>query len=277
MEINISKVDLEKSLTLAKEVAVLAGLEILKIYDSGVVEQRSKADNSPVTQADMAANKIITDELTKKSLYQILSEEGAPKTLDPNETYWIIDPMDGTKNFIKRDGEFSVMLGLLHKGSPVLGVVYVPVTKKLFYATKGFGAYVLDDFSLTKKLHSNRGKKIADCVALLSKNHLKPAETSFVESLKIKNTKQIGSCGIKLAAIASGEADLYANMDGLSVWDICGPAAILLEAGGSLYDKSGLPLNYTNQLRLTNGIIATNGDTNIDRQIKEKLQTHKHS
>ena len=139
--------DLTKELTIAKELAIKAGKEILIIYDSDDFQITNKSENnyaSPLTKADLKANEIIVTKLRKEfPSYAILTEEEKDDKIRLNNDYvWIIDPIDGTKEFIKKNGEFTVNIALVYKNEVVLGVIYVPVSEELYYATKNNGSYL---------------------------------------------------------------------------------------------------------------------------------------
>lgn len=232
-----------------------AGNEILKIYDSENISTKIKHDKSPVTLADQRSNDILVKEISIISDYVIISEE--IEVIDLNkESFWLIDPLDGTKNFIKKDGEFSIMVGFIHKKEPVLGIVYIPAKDEFYYAIKGKGSY-LEINGEREILHVSNVDEFNHYRAILSKNHLKQKDLDIIARLKINNYRNIGSIGIKLGAIAKGDAEIYVNSDGLWIWDICAPQIILEEAGGEVFDKEGNSLIYDIK-RFKKGIIATN-------------------
>ena len=173
--------------------------------------------------------------------------------------YWIIDPIDGTREFIERRGEFAVMIGLAQEGTPVLGVIYNPATKKLYRAAAGLGA-VLEEQGGATPLRVSRESDPQHMTIALSRSHHSPAIDGVCKRLKITKTIQSGSIGLKVGLICEGRSDLYLDMSGrTSQWDTCGPAALLQEAGGRMTDPKGMPLCYNSpDLRHLGGIIASN-------------------
>ncbi len=167
--------DLLKELILAKKLALKAGAKIMEIYESDNIEVSTKYEEgytSPLTQADTAANKIIVTGLRQEfPEYSLLTEEETDdkKRLE-NDYVWIIDPLDGTKEFVNRNDEFTVNIALVHKREPILGVIYVPVKGEMFYATKGNGAYYEKNNSL-KKINVSEKEKIEEMILVQSKSH----------------------------------------------------------------------------------------------------------
>lgn len=230
-----------------------AGKAIMRTYGQSI-EFTMKSPDQELTAADEEANSIITKGLQSTN-HSIISEENDKRAIT-EEPVWVVDPLDGTKGFIKHTGDFCVMIGMLKKRKPVLGVVYVPVTGTLYYAKKGAGAWIEDENG-KRQLQTSGEDALSRFRIVISKEHFKENDAAFAKKLGGEFVKR-GSIGIKLGEIAAGNADLYYNFDGLSIWDICAPQAILEEAGGEVYDLQGNPLLYTCE-RFTAGIIATNG------------------
>ncbi len=233
MEIDINKL-LEKS----KEAAMAASEEILKIYESGDFTIEAKSDNSPLTLADRASHVEIVKILEPFGL-PILSEEG--REIDYNERkgweyFWMIDPLDGTKEFIKRNGEFTVNIALIHDGQPILGVVQVPVQNKLYYAIKGRGGF-MQDSSGTSNLCSNKFKMGDSSLKIVaSRSHLNEATQEFLTKFKDPEIVSMGS-SLKLLAIAEGKADLYPRFAPTMEWDTAAAQIILTESKGVVLQK----------------------------------------
>ncbi|MFA7084550.1 MAG: 3'(2'),5'-bisphosphate nucleotidase CysQ [Arcobacteraceae bacterium] len=230
-------------------IALKAGVEIMKIYKEDFSVEY-KEDNSPLTEADLKANTVICESLQK--LYPnipIMSEENkqTPYEIRKNwNYYWCIDPIDGTKEFIKKNDEFTVNIALIHKNSPVLGVVYAPALGELYYAKKGEGSFrailnfeclILNEEKLPiiEKLEL-KDKNSINIVA--SKSHLNKETEDFINNLKvnIQNLKLIpkGS-SLKLCMIATGEADIYPRLSPTMEWDTAAADAIVREAGKMTY------------------------------------------
>ncbi len=241
---------LKHAILAAKE----AGAEIMSHYASTDFE--TKTDGSPVTIADTRSNEILIQHLVTTHI-PILSEESVGIPLPYPEKLWIIDPLDGTKDFIKKNGDFCVMIGLLEHGKPVLGVVYAPAHKTLYYAVKGLGAFTEKD-GVTKKLTvSNRSEK--ELRYIRSVNHFTPRMELVAQKLSA-TTHPHGSIGIKAGILGEDKGDFFFSWGNLGEWDVCAPEIILTEAGGMVTDCSGKPLMYgTADHRLTDGLVFSNG------------------
>ena len=234
-----------------------AGDKILEIYESDFQVEK-KDDNSPITKADLESNKIIKESLLQTRI-PILSEEDADdKSRMDSDKVWIVDPLDGTQDFVNKTGEFTVMVGLVENHVPVMGLVYWPTEKKLFFAEKGLGAFCHDSEGWAKI--SVRGvEEITEPLALVSRHHLSDKEKEMLERLEIKNTANIGS-SLKVMEIASGRADIYlTSTNKMKQWDTAASHCIISEAGGKMTDISGNDLIYnTVSVNHENGLLVTN-------------------
>jgi 3'(2'), 5'-bisphosphate nucleotidase len=173
----------------------------------------------------------------------------------------LIDPMDGTKNFINRDGDFAVQIGLAVGGESVLGVVYQPVRAVLYRAAHNQGAWMEAGDNTATRLSVSNLSKPSEMVLASSRSHRSPRMERVVKAFGFKDEMQRGSVGVKMGLIAEQQADLYLHLSpSTKQWDTCGPEAILVEAGGRVSDLFGQPLRY-NGVRVDNrnGIVATNG------------------
>ena len=235
-----------------------AGDKILEVYESEFQVEK-KDDNSPITKADLESNKIIKESLLQTKI-PILSEEDADdKSRTDSDKVWIIDPLDGTQDFVNKTGEFTVMVGLVENHVPVMGLVYWPTEKKLYFAEKGLGAFCHDLEGWTKI--SERGvEEITEPLALVSRHHLSDKEKKMLDHLEIKNTANIGS-SLKVMEIASGRADIYlTSTNKMKQWDTAASHCIISEAGGKMTDISGNDLIYnTESVNHENGLLVTNG------------------
>jgi 3'(2'), 5'-bisphosphate nucleotidase len=208
-----------------------------------------KAEN-PVTLADHASNDAILEFLRSRSAYPVLSEESSrPSDISPGARLWVVDPLDGTKEFIARNGEFSVMVGLaVHEGS-VLGAVYQPAVDRLYLGLAAGGAWVVDAplcNGVAAPLHLT-GVTAQPLRFIRSRSHPDPALTELESRIGPVEVVISGSVGIKCARIARGEADLYVHpVPYLKEWDTCAPEAVLRGAGGRVTDCAGEPLRYGN-------------------------------
>jgi 3'(2'),5'-bisphosphate nucleotidase len=251
--------------TLSKETkesiiaAKKGGTAILKHYTPNkTTNYELKHDNTEVTKADLESNNIIIAHLKQKFQYDIISEEQNSQKDIANETVWLIDPLDGTKDFISGSEEFSVMISLIKNNEPHIGVVYLPAKQMCYFAEHNKGSFLETEKEIIK-LHVSNTKKISDLKLVLSKNHFSDKDKSFTSNLKAKNHIHMGSIGVKLGEIASGNADLYFNFHGLRKWDIAAPQIIVEEANGIVSDIHNNELNYTMKGNmLINGILAIN-------------------
>ncbi len=250
------KVDsyLEQVIDLTKE----AGREALKYYRKEYSVEE-KADDSPVTEADLASEEILIGGLKDTSPGIIAEEEGLISG-ESEDDYWIVDPLDGTQDFIDKTGEFSIMVGLLSQGRPVLGVVYAPATEKLWYATRGRGAYLVEDGTRTQ-LKVRRKESLGDYVLIASRNHFSAQDQKVSTQLGVNEIVRMGSLGIKFCSIAENRADLvYYTTDKLGIWDCCAPQVILEEAGGEALDIRGNELEYDLEKRkMARGVLGIGG------------------
>ncbi len=240
-----------------------AGEEVLKIYSKDF-KIYTKHDNSPVTDADLLVEKILLENL-KKFDYGLISEETPREDVRfEKEKIWVIDPIDGTKGFINKTDDFSIMLGLLKRTNngeylPEIGIIYLPVEDTFYYAAKNKGSYKQKGDQIIK-LEVSKKKDIEDFTLLISRNHFNSIDEKICKEINIKNFIKVGSIGIKLAYIAEGKAELYFNTSKyLGEWDVCGPALILSEAGGEVFDihNNELIFNSKNN-KMEKGIIASN-------------------
>jgi 3'(2'), 5'-bisphosphate nucleotidase len=247
--INLTRSLLEVVRLIAEE----AGKEILKIYQLENFIIQSKSDNTPLTQADKASHNIILSALSKLAPETpILSEEGEKFKLDAN-TYWCVDPLDGTKEFIKRNGEFTVNIALIRNYVPVLGVIHIPVKNKSFVAMKGRGAEKIcnnQHHSLPKQNKSINHP----AVFAVSRSHLNQQTHDFIKQHQA-DTIAVGS-SLKLCLLAEGKVDAYPRFGPTSSWDMAAGHAILKETGGEIYDLDYKILAYNSKKILNPNFIA---------------------
>lgn len=235
-----------------------AGNAILDIYEEKY-ETSIKQDDSPITDADLKSNDIIKKILSKTG-HQILSEEDKD---DQNrlseEIIWIVDPLDGTSDFIDKTGEFTVMIALIKNKEPILGVIGWPTEKTIFAAQKGKGSFRYSGNSWRKILVTEISE-LSKCRAVGSRHHLSDKEKMFIEKLGIKDFTSIGS-SLKVGKISSGEAEAYiTTTNKMKEWDSAASYCIISEAGGRMTDMLGNTLTYNNKIvNHQNGILVTNG------------------
>ena len=259
-----SIIQLQQQLMLdkVKSIAVEAGKAIMHIYntmpdDIGV---QKKSDNSPLTKADLASNAVIVDGLEKHFPdIPIISEENKNKSYDERRhwnTVWIVDPLDGTKEFIKRNGEFTVNIALVKDGKPILGVVYVPATETLYYGSQGQGAWKEDRQGNRSKLGNTKGhySTLGEVTVVASRSHLSEAVETFVENLRTsgKNVTFLSAgSSLKFCLVAEGKADVYPRLAPTMEWDTAAAQAVCLEAGRRVVryeDKKDLTYNREDML-----------------------------
>ncbi len=253
---------LEEILAECKAAAIEAGKEILKIYNSGDFHVKEKADHSPVTEADVRANEVILNRLKPKYPQAGFLAEESADDMSRREKEWcfIIDPLDGTKEFIKRSDEFSVNIALVRNQLPVMGVVYIPVLGELYYAIKGSGAYKCATGGTPEKIKvSNRTENIR---AAVSKSNSPPDIKETLRSYGIENVIFAGS-SLKGCLIASGKAEIYYRGGLTSEWDTAAMQCIVEEAGGILRQLDDSPMLYNRENTLNEkGFYILNNEKN---------------
>ena len=235
-----------------------AGKTVMKIYNQPF-ETKIKSDNSPITEADIASNKII-QKIISTSDYPILSEETKDnkKRLE-KETVWIIDPLDGTSDFINKTGEFTIMIALVRKQVPVLGIIYCPPQNTLYVAQQNQGSYQLAGEKWSKMSVSTISD-LAKSRTVYSRNHFEENEILFFNYIKTKKLTQKGS-SLKAIDVASGTSELYFTITNkMKQWDTCASYCLIKEAGGNITDVYGNDLKYNvDNVYHQNGIIISNG------------------
>jgi 3'(2'), 5'-bisphosphate nucleotidase len=237
-------------LPLAIRAAEQASKAILEVYNSGDFQAEAKDDNSPLTLADKKAHQII-EEILKETKLPILSEEGRDIPYEERKTweyFWMVDPLDGTKEFLKRNGEFTVNIALIHKQKPVLGVVAVPVTGELFYAVQGGGVWhkTVNDLKQFSKA-SRKDLAMPGLRVVASRSHMNEQTEKFINSLGSPALVTKGS-SLKFLLLIEGKADIYPRFAPTMEWDTAAAHAIVSEAGLRVYqDKSSSELQYNKE------------------------------
>ena len=207
---------------------------------------RAKGDGSPVTRADMAAHDVIMRELTAlETGYPVLSEEGDPAAaaarLGSDNIFWLVDQLDGTKEFLKENGEYTVNIALVDRTRPVIGVVYAPVPNLLYYAAEGFGSWRIDGSGQPVRLHG--GGTDNPVVAVVSRSHPSPETDAYLARFAVTRRIERGS-SLKLCVCAEGGADIYPRLAPTSLWDTAAGAVVAREAGCRVVDTNGADLAY---------------------------------
>lgn len=253
--------DLQHDLEIARTIA-LAAADLVRSYAGQKVRIDSKAGNEPVTEADHAANALIVDRLRAAFPHDAILSEELPDdgSRQGAERVWMVDPIDGTSDFILGDTGYAVMIGLLIEGRPTLGVVSQPTARKTYGGVVGEGAWLETGGGRTPMTTSTlAGPPGIRLVA--SKTHRTPRVDAVKRALGITDEINIGSVGLKIGLVAENARDLYVYTGGRTkIWDTCGPEAILVAAGGRVTDLDGKPLVYTTtDLYNRRGIVASNG------------------
>lgn len=235
------------------EIAKKAGDAIMEIYkkDFAVYD---KSDSSPLTEADLAAHKLIVAGLSECSDFPILSEESA--NIDWQErqtwhTYWLVDPLDGTKEFIKKNGEFTVNIALIENGKPTFGVVYAPALSRTFWGELSGGAFMSDEKG-ERAIKANKHKDGETWKVVGSRSHQSPEIKAFLEELDGEVELVAMGSSLKLCLVACGDAHLYPRLGPTSEWDTGAAHAVALAAGAKVtildasnpFDKHAVELTY---------------------------------
>jgi 3'(2'), 5'-bisphosphate nucleotidase len=263
--------DIKQLLSTAIQAALKAGEEIIKVYNSNFLVEE-KEDRSPLTLADRRAHEVI-EIVLKPTQLPVLSEEGVSlpyteRILWPY--FWMVDPLDGTKEFVKRNGEFTVNIALIHQQRSILGVIYVPVTKTLYFAAQGVGCFKIEiesflNMDLEKIISKSVKLPVAEetrhFTVVASRSHLSETTQDFIAGLKLehKHIEFISSgSSIKLCIIAEGNADVYPRFAPTMEWDTAAGQAICEIAGKQVIDyKTNERLLYNKPELLNNWFIAS--------------------
>lgn len=257
----MSQPDLEKWLPDIIRLATQAGERIMAIYQQDFSILKKK-DETPVTEADMAAHAIIDDGLEEIAAeYPMLSEESTSIPFEDRahwKTYWLVDPLDGTREFIKHNGEFTVNIALIDNHQPVLGVIYAPVLGVSYYAAKGLGAYKLEPGKKPERIHVTKRHREKIIVAG-SRSHQSEEFKTFLANLPDYELVSVGS-SLKSCLVAEGKADIYARLGPTSEWDTGAAHCIVEEAGGFLTDTNMQTLTYNTKESLLNPYFFVFGD-----------------
>jgi 3'(2'), 5'-bisphosphate nucleotidase len=250
--------ELETAAKIAREAAVL-----VRSYRGKRLHIESKAGNEPVTEADKAANTLIVQRLTAAFPEDIILSEEVPDTRARlgRRRIWMVDPIDGTSDFILGDVGFVVMIGLVIDGRPMVGAVAHPLSEKVYGGIVGGGAWVEESTGARTPLHTSSIERAPGIRLVASKTHRTPRIDRIKKALQIEDEMNVGSVGLKIGLVSEAVRDLYIYTGGRTkIWDTCGPEAILRAAGGNMTDVDGAPLVYDREeLYNGRGIVASNG------------------
>lgn len=247
------------------DIALKAGKKIMSIYDNpdSDFEIEMKADNSPLTIADKESNEIITNFL-KTTGFPILSEEDNLPLYEVRkqwDVFWIVDPLDGTKEFIKRNGEFTVNIALAENGIPMMGVIYVPAKQTLYWGMKGEGSYKINNIKDVENITYRELKEKAlalpctqhtdSYIVVASRSHLSAETQRYIDEIKkVHPNMETDSAGssIKICWVAEGWADIYPRFAPTMEWDTAAGHAIAIAAGANIFHaNSGEPITYNKE------------------------------
>ncbi len=248
------------------EVSRKAGRKILKIYDSEF-DIEFKDDASPLTVADTAAHRCLVEVLEHlEPAFPILSEEGRDLPYEQRrewETYWLVDPLDGTKEFIHRNGQFTVNVALIHNHEPILGVVHVPVEDTTYYACAGSGAFKQIGDGPAEPIRVRKPAP-SRLVIVGSRSHQTPAFAEYLR--KLDGEYELISIGssLKFCLVAEGKADLYPRLGPTSEWDTAAAHCVVAQAGGHVVDLQGKTLRYNTKSSVLNPYFLVYGDDSRD-------------
>lgn len=262
-----------KNIEIAVKAALNGGQKIMEVYQTANFEVEAKSDNSPLTIADKKAHNAIIETLAETNI-PVLSEEGKSipfETRSKWEKFWMVDPLDGTKEFIKRNGEFTVNIALIENGFPIAGVIYVPVTQKLYFAELGEGSFMVEsinaemleniEFSAeAKSLPIARADNKIKVVG--SRSHMSPETEAYVEQLSKKYGEvEMVSMGssLKICLVAEGAADFYPRFAPTMEWDTAAGQAIAEEAGMTVINwETKTRMQYNKQNLLNPWFLVSN-------------------
>jgi len=246
------------------EIARAASEKIVAVYDRDFIVEE-KADHSPLTEADMAAHEVIERALLAHYPdIPVLSEESATIPFAQRQEwdrYWLVDPLDGTREFVKRNGEFTVNIALIEAHEPVVGVIVVPVTGVCYYAARGNGAWKVADGKVSAI--GVRQRDPAFTIVAGSRSHASDSLVAFIERIGDHELVSMGS-SLKICLVAEGKADVYPRLGPTSEWDTAAAHCIVDEAGGSLTDTHMKTLRYNTKESLLNPYFFVSGDAGYD-------------
>jgi 3'(2'), 5'-bisphosphate nucleotidase len=246
------------------DIAEAAGREIMRIYESGF-SVTLKQDRSPLTEADLAAQRVIGAGLAALAEVPMLAEESAAEVFARRRdwpTLWLVDPLDGTREFVKRNGEFTVNIALVHQHEPILGVVAAPARQVAYAAADGCGAFRRDAAGTRTPIHV-QSQAPQPLRVLGSRSHGDAVLDRMLEHLGPQVRLSVGSA-LKFGLLAEGSGDIYVRRGATSEWDTAAGHALLREAGGCVLDLTGQPLLYNARATVTNPAFIAFADRSRD-------------
>jgi 3'(2'), 5'-bisphosphate nucleotidase len=260
--------DLSHHLPAVIEIARSAGQLILDIYEKKEYEEYTKSDETPVTSADIAAHKFIVEKLSELTPdIPVLSEEDADISLDKRSQwgrYWLVDPLDGTQEFIARSGDFATIIALVENHQPVMGVVYGPVSGVTYYAYQGKGAWKIPDMSESVKIktHQHDGQAHPIAIAISRRQDINRITNRMCSAWNY-DLVPLGSAALKACLVAEGAVDCYLRLGPTGEWDTAATQCIVEEAGGRILSTQLAPLSYNERDTLENPNFIVLGDESL--------------
>lgn len=257
--------DLSDLLPSVIDIARSSGQVILDIYQRGQFEKQIKSDNTPVTSADLAAHKLVVEKLTELTPdIPVLSEEDADVPLSERsqwQRYWLVDPLDGTQEFIAGSGDFATIIALVENNKPVMGVVYAPVSGVTYYAYSGKGAWKIPPEGESVRISTHKHELPAQSIAVaISRRQNISAITSRLDPSVNYDLVPLGSAALKSCLVAEGAVDCYLRLGPTGEWDTAATQCIVEEAGGRILNTHLTPLSYNERETLENPNFITLGD-----------------
>ena len=260
--------DLSHHLPAVIDIARAAGQLILDIYQKKQYEEYIKSDSTPVTSADLAAHKFIVEKLSQLTPdIPVLSEEAADISLDQRsqwDRYWLVDPLDGTQEFIARSGDFATVIALIENHQPIMGVVYGPVSGVTYYAYQGKGAWKIPDMNESVRImtHKHQGQQQPIAIAISRRQDINRI-TSRMSSAWNYDLVPLGSAALKACLVAEGAVDCYLRLGPTGEWDTAATQCIVEEAGGRILSTRLEPLSYNERDTLENPNFIVLGDEQL--------------
>ena len=260
--------DLSHHLPAVIDIARTAGQLILDIYQTKQYEAYTKSDSTPVTSADLAAHKFIVEKLSELTPdIPVLSEEAADISLEQRSQwnrYWLVDPLDGTQEFIARSGDFATIIALIENNKPIMGVVYGPVSGVTYYAYQGKGAWKIPDMSESVRIttHKHQGPQQPIAIAISRRQDINRI-TDRMSSAWNYDLVPLGSAALKACLVAEGAVDCYLRLGPTGEWDTAATQCIVEEAGGRILSTLLEPLSYNERDTLENSNFIVLGDEQL--------------
>ncbi|MGF1686965.1 3'(2'),5'-bisphosphate nucleotidase CysQ [Photobacterium japonica] len=260
--------DLSNLLPSITEIAKAAGQVIVEIYQRGQFEEHIKQDNTPVTSADLAAHQLIVERLTALTPdIPVLSEEDANIPLSERGTwsrYWLVDPLDGTQEFIAKSGDFATIIALVEHNQPVMGVVYAPISDVVYFAYRGKGAWKTTAMGETVAISTHKPVQPVQSLGVaISRRQDIRGITSRLDPALNYDLVPLGSAALKSCLVAEGAVDCYLRLGPTGEWDTAATQCIVEEAGGKIVNTHLNPLSYNARETLENPNFITLGDASL--------------